>query len=249
MATRKRTKGRQRKKGAGKSPAPFFARSQPASTAVFARAPRQPPIDPNANRRRQVIILLEHAGVYPSIAREIAAMEPDLPYILRIYAVNGSPHGKFNERSDYQSGETPILQATFVGTGLRLWSRAIGYARNNSIEDVLIEQLKGLENSDRRFKDAAALWGKDSVKTVKGERVYGSGQFTEYRDRLKTGRPKKAGGGMTASERRKNRKSKNAALARDRETEARAKRLEDLGDMVGAARLRIRAKAACKVDR
>jgi len=207
---------------------------------LFARAkPIPKPIDPTESRRQQVIKLLEARDVDPYVAKKIAyGMEPNEFYLLRIYGYASS-----DPLDAGGPGDTPVLQATYVGSGIRLWSRAIGYASKAPIEDAEIHMLDGAV-LDR------PLWGKESVKTIKGERVYanGNGIFEEWRDRLKTGRPKKAGGGMTASERRKDRKRKTNAIQRKRETEKRARALEAKGDLVGAARLRRRSQSARKID-
>ncbi len=234
---KRRSKPR-KKKGAGRS-APFFSRqgkTSTGSTQSWTAWGQARSSDPTESRRRQVVKLLEARGVYPEIAHKIAyGMAPKNPYMMRIYGFAGS-----DPNDPGSPGDVPVLQATFVGSGVRLWSLAIGYASKAPIEHVEIDELE-------RTVLERPLWGPESVKTVSGQRVYGSGQFVEYRDRRKRGPRKKTGGGMTAAERRKNNKSKEAAIKR---RVAIRKRIDALKktDPLAADRLLERSKRSRKVD-
>jgi hypothetical protein len=210
---------------------------QPASSAVFERATGPKKAKQSGSRRAQVVKLLEARGVEPYVANKIAfGMEPTRFYMLRIYGYASS------DPNDLR-GDEPVLQATYVGSGIRLWSRAIGYASKAPIDDATIVELMDAV-IDR------PLWGPDTVKTVDGPRVYGNGSFQEYADRQKQGRRQKANmrQKMTAAERRADRKRKNAVLGRRLKTEKRARDLEKAGDFVGADRLRRRSKRARTID-
>lgn len=174
-------------------------------------------------------------GVASDIADQIAyEMQPERPYLLRIWGYAGS-----DPDDPGSPGDMPVLQATFVGNGAENWSRAIEYAKKAPIDYVEINELEwGVS--------ARPLWDQDSVETIEGERVYGHGRLEEYRDRQKEGRPKKAGGGMTAAERRKDRQRKNAAIKRKQKTDARIAALKDK-DPIAAQRLKDRSKKARKV--
>ncbi len=269
MAKRKRTKSkptrskRKSKKGAGKKPAPFFSRAainpgkktrkKPKASAAWTKWGRSRVSTKTENDRRKVVKLLEARGVYPEVAHKIAyEMEPDRYYILRIYGVHPSdPDG--NVDLGALMGETPVIQATFIGSGERLWHRCIGYASRAPIEHVEIDEL---DTEKGGYIDRPFWYTDKSIKTVTGERVYGSGTFDEYRDRQKTGRPKsKKGRGSTAEERRKDRRRKNAALKRKSATNNRYNELiakwRKTGDVKyqhEAARLRERSKRSRKVD-
>lgn len=240
----KRKPARSKKRGAPRKGAPLFSRStkqtNTGSASAWTKWGRQrSQSDPTASRRRHVQRILESRGVAPPVAHKIAyGMDPDRFYVMRIYGYAGS-----DLNDDSVPGDIPVLQAQFVGSGAYNWTRAMGYASRAPIEEVDIEELDGAV-IDRPF------WfdPRYSVKTVSGERVYGHGSFEEWRDRLKTGRPKKAGGGMTAGERRKNRKSKRDALKRRQALRARVEALKKQGKHIEANRLLERSKRSRKVD-
>lgn len=192
---------------------------------------------PLDNRREQVRKLLSIKDVSPVAIEKITdGMNPDRFYIIRIYGYRGS------SETDGVPGDEPILQATFVGSGTGMWMKAIHYASFAPIEDVEIDEIEH-PGPDR------PLWGKESVKSVDGERFYaGVGDWQEWRDRKKAGRPKKSGGGMTADQRRKNRKSKRAAKKRLDAVRARIKALADAGDIASANKLKTRSESRRKID-
>lgn len=247
MATKR--KRRRSRKGAGK-PAPFlFARakrSAPQSSAdpgawrEFAK--RRAASDPLAQRRRMVEILLLGRDVYPEIAYKVAyTIDPERFYLARIYGYKSS-----DPNDDGAPGDVPVLRATYVASGERLWERIIGYAGVAPIEDIDLVEISP-SVVDR------PLWGNESVVTVEGERVYGHGNLQEYRDRQKVGRPKKSGGGKTAKTRRKERKAKDAAIRRKNallqrvgEMKAKAKKLAAKGNKDAAQRLRAEADRLLK---
>lgn len=224
-------KGGTSRASSGVSPFARVGRSQPAPF-VFKRATTRRV----ENERRQVERLLISRGVASDIAHQIAYdMNPDLYYLLRIW-------GLFSSDPDDEGSPdmAPVLQAMYVGSGRRLWARCIGYAAKAPIQHVEINRL------DPSFGGVVdrPLWDQYSVTTIEGDQVYGHGKLDEWKTRLKEGRPKKAvpgTGKMTAEERRKFMRAKNAAIRRRQEFNRRYEALRDK-DAVAAQRMLERSK-------
>jgi len=163
-------------------------------------------------------------------------MDPTTHYLVEIYGFAGS-----DPNDEGMPGDLPVRQAVFIGAGVVMWTRIVGYSGKAPIEHVEIKEIDPDVVEDR------PLWDQYSVTTVDGEVVYGHGSLAEWKDRQKVGRPKKGGGGMNAADRRKNRKSKNAAIKRRQALKARIDALKKT-DPLAADRLLRRSKSARKIN-
>lgn len=228
-------------------------RSKVSRAALFSRAPSQAtPLraidqsdawtewgrrrseNPYEARRRQVYKILVARGVASDLAQQVANLDPFKHYIVEIYGFAGS-----DPNDEGSPGDLPVRQAVFVGQGVVIWTRVVGYAKKAPIEHIEIHEI------DPVMEDRP-LWDQYSVHTVEGVEIYGHGNLEEWKDRQKVGRRKKGGGGMSAPERRKNRKAKTAALKRKEATRSRVNALKQT-DPLAAERLLQRSQRARKI--
>lgn len=216
-------------------------RKHPRRAEIQKRAGvlRQPPVDAAAYESRREIVRrrLIGLGVPPPTADDICdQMQPLRYYHLEIW-------GYMVSRDDTVA-EVLTHQATFVGTGLRLWARCVGYAHRADIEKVGITEIMPTAPGKA---GTYPLWdAKTTVVSVDQKELVGRGHWSDWNQRRKIGRPKKGGGKMKAADREKYKRRNRAMDKRDRKLAARVKELEDQGKFLEADRLERRSKAARK---
>lgn len=198
--------------------------------------------------RQDVFDELLRLDVDPSVARELANVDPKGWYAVVATVKGGS--GRAGKDANVAKSYDDQNRVVLVGQGERLWSRFLNLCDpdggGSELVDVEVHEMARPGDKD----DAFPLWSGQTVTAASGESIEGSGNRRAWElsrePEKKRGRPKKAGGGMTAEERRAEKKRERERKRRKRKSSERVKALASAGKLGAANKLQQRRNRGVK---